>query len=342
MTWYQDIALAEPTIVGTVGAGVCHLLLWLCVTSWEFGLAKHIDLWLSRHFAKRYSDVIRKNFEAKDDLEIWGMADVPERIWVAYICTFLHHGTAGLLMYTGMVTETTWIWRHGLLTQLFGSDLLDFARIAWCLLLPPGPWPTCNGIKTRKYMTVIGLHHSTSLLAGLPVSIYFADQPEFQFMGILLAGYPMCLIFFDLVSKVMHPDYQIVHAAGDVIMSSGFSYQRIVMYFPIAASLLQTVYESETVPILAKVSLAVGGLMMSLFNLMMLAMSSKNMMKLVSKFRGDTKVKDEKDSSIASTTTAEGSARKCTDEQAEDFPTLLRKRKPDCQSAGGAKSAAGC
>jgi len=68
MAWYE-IAYAEPTILGTMGAGTCHMLLFLTVTSWEFGLAKHLDAWVSKRYTRLYNDVIRKNYEAKDDLE---------------------------------------------------------------------------------------------------------------------------------------------------------------------------------------------------------------------------------------------------------------------------------
>jgi len=341
MVWYHEIAYAEATILGTIGAGLCHLAFWLCLTSWEFGLPKHVDAFLSRHFSSMYCDVIRKNYEAREDArEVYGDGGKPERAWLVFMCTLFHHGTAGLLMYIGMITQTPWIWRHGLLTQLFGSDLLDFARMAWNILLPPGSWPTSSIMKKPEFVGVIVMHHLTSLLAGLPGSIYFADQPEFQFMGILLAGYAGCLTLVDVLAKAVHPDWWVVHAVEAVITSGGFFYQRIILYFPLAAGLLQVVYQSE-IPFLAKISLAFGGLMMSLFNLALMVLHFKQLLTLASKLRGISKVAAV--SAGDGCSTAEPSNKRPVvqhdNEEPNAFPTLLRKRAPEPRGKSPGSSA---
>jgi len=188
-------------------------------------------------------------------------------------------------------------------------------------MLPPGPFPTRRAIKNAKYRWMIGLHHSTSLLAGLPTSMYFADKPEFQFMGILLAGYPMLMIGFDLFVKTVDNRYQTLHALAELLVSFGFAYQRWFMYFPMVAPLLQTVYASD-IPLIAKVSLALGGLMMSLFNLMLFGLIVKSVQRLARQLRGE---KANPPCVAAEDVQRENDPKtvEVQEKQQSDFPTLL-------------------
>eukprot|EP00929_Paragymnodinium_shiwhaense_P086127 TRINITY_DN4663_c0_g1_i2.p1 TRINITY_DN4663_c0_g1~~TRINITY_DN4663_c0_g1_i2.p1 ORF type:complete len:354 (+),score=53.93 TRINITY_DN4663_c0_g1_i2:158-1219(+) len=322
-SWYEEILHAEPTLLGSLGAGLFHMALWLTVTSFEFGLAKHVDALMRTRFRRLYFDVIKANYETKDDLEMWGLQDHPEKVWVSYLGTALHHGTAGALMYLGMVWQSPWIWRHGLLTQLFGCDLLDFARVAWCLLLPPGPFPTCTALSSDnpgKFIGFISFHHTVSILAGLPVCIYFADQPDFQFMGVLLAGYPVFIVCGDTMSKCIPPAFKNTLKVIDVFMGFTFAYQRIFLYLPLAWKLLQQVHESQ-IPLAAKVSLAVGGLFMTLFNMMIVQMVRKNLKKIFSSSA------DESQSEQAAEESDVGGSDLHGDYQ-DKLPSLLRRRQP--------------
>merc|ERR1711924_94653 len=115
---------------------------------------------------------------------------------------------------------------------------------------------------------------------------------------------------------------------GEIGGCLGFCYQRVVMYFPIALSLLQTVYASD-IPLVAKVSLALGGLMMSLFNLMCLPMAFKTVKKQVVKFTSD---KEAKAAADAVSTEKEGkqAVTKSIEEEhngsKEELPVLLCSR----------------
>eukprot|EP00929_Paragymnodinium_shiwhaense_P082587 TRINITY_DN4358_c0_g1_i2.p1 TRINITY_DN4358_c0_g1~~TRINITY_DN4358_c0_g1_i2.p1 ORF type:complete len:326 (-),score=57.98 TRINITY_DN4358_c0_g1_i2:423-1400(-) len=264
----------------------------------------------------------------KADLDMWGVEKSPEKLFVQYVATLIHHGLAGLLMHIGLVTQATWIWRHGLLVQLAGCDVLDFLRIAWCVFFPPGPFPTREAMKTSKFAAFVGFHHSVSLLAGLPTTIYFADQPQFQFMGVLLAGYPMCLILFDLAAKCAPPEWIRFNALSEVMMSVGFCYQRIYMFFPLAVELLYLTIASE-IPAMAKVSLALGGFSMSMFNLMMLMMVTQSVTKLVRGLRGQP---DEEKAPVTADGTAQDEQVRSTAKEevsaegVSGLPHLLRKR----------------
>eukprot|EP00929_Paragymnodinium_shiwhaense_P082588 TRINITY_DN4358_c0_g2_i1.p1 TRINITY_DN4358_c0_g2~~TRINITY_DN4358_c0_g2_i1.p1 ORF type:complete len:392 (-),score=65.46 TRINITY_DN4358_c0_g2_i1:496-1602(-) len=330
MTWCEEVMYAEPTLVGTAGAVSLQIILWLLISSWEFGFVKRLDRFLRERCPRFYLDVIGANYAKKDDLDLWGVKDMPEVLFVSYVATFLHHGSAGLLMHIGAVTQASWIWRHGLLIQLAGCDVLDFLRIAWCIILPPGPFPTREAMKDRTFPAVIGFHHSVSLLAGLPVIMYFANQPQFQFMGVLLAGYPMSMILFDLVAKSAPPQWTSFNALSDVVVSLGFCYQRIYVYFPLALELLYLTVDAE-IPVIAKVSLALGGFCMSMFNLMMLAMSTQNMKKLVRRLR-EARAGQEVEPAIdcSHDSSREKSSAMVTQDASKanvsGLPTLLRKR----------------
>merc|ERR1712159_144499 len=134
----------------------------------------------------------------------------------------------------------------------------------------------------------------------------------------------MMIVWPDILSKLVHPRHQVVHAVTGVAMSLGFSYQRVVMYFPIALSLLQTVYASD-IPLIAKVSLALGGLMMSFFNLMWLPMAFQSVKKHVVKFTSDTGAQAAADG----ISTHEKGQQAVEEEHSgsnEELPVLLRKR----------------
>jgi len=106
------------------------------------------------------------------------------------------------------------------------------------------------------------------------------------------------------------------------------------MYFPIALSLLQTVYASD-IPLIAKMSLVLGGLMMSLFNLMFLLMAFgafQNVKKIVKRMVKCTSDTEAKAATDAVSTEKEGkqAVTKSIEEEhngsKEEFPVLLRRR----------------
>eukprot|EP00929_Paragymnodinium_shiwhaense_P022834 TRINITY_DN14469_c0_g1_i1.p1 TRINITY_DN14469_c0_g1~~TRINITY_DN14469_c0_g1_i1.p1 ORF type:complete len:315 (+),score=51.15 TRINITY_DN14469_c0_g1_i1:92-1036(+) len=287
MHWYEEVIYAEPTLIGILGATSLHILFWLFMTSWEFGLTKYIDQWLRRRYPRLYVDVIGANYGKKDDVAMWGAQACPEIMFVMFSVTFVHHSLAAVLMYIGMVTQSPWIWRHGLFVQLGGSDLLDFLKLAWCLLLPPGPFPTNLAVKSKQFCVFLPLHHSVSLLAGVPTAVYFADRAEFQFMGILLAGYPMFIIFLDLAAKCAPPDWNITWGSD--------------------------------IPTLAKITLTLGGSFMALCNLMVVVMLCQALKRLASSVQAAWY----RDGNVLAHATAEPSVGVDTEGV---LPRLLRKR----------------
>merc|ERR1712187_114071 len=111
-----------------------------------------------------YHDHIKVNHVGEKGVEICGMQDDPAGLWVSNAFTFLHHGVGGLLMLIGILTDQQWIWRHGLMTQLWGMDIADFVRVAWSLLLPPGPFPMCNCLKQPAFVAFVFFHQMAWLL----------------------------------------------------------------------------------------------------------------------------------------------------------------------------------
>jgi len=106
------------------------------------------------------------------------------------------------------------------------------------------------------------------------------------------------------------------------------------MYFPIALSLLQTVYASD-IPLIAKMSLVLGGLMMSLFNLMFLLMAFgafQNVKKIVKRMVKCTSDTEAKAATDAVSTEKEGkqAVTKSIEEEhngsKEELPVLLCSR----------------
>eukprot|EP00929_Paragymnodinium_shiwhaense_P022835 TRINITY_DN14469_c0_g1_i2.p1 TRINITY_DN14469_c0_g1~~TRINITY_DN14469_c0_g1_i2.p1 ORF type:complete len:346 (+),score=46.33 TRINITY_DN14469_c0_g1_i2:92-1129(+) len=318
MHWYEEVIYAEPTLIGILGATSLHILFWLFMTSWEFGLTKYIDQWLRRRYPRLYVDVIGANYGKKDDVAMWGAQACPEIMFVMFSVTFVHHSLAAVLMYIGMVTQSPWIWRHGLFVQLGGSDLLDFLKLAWCLLLPPGPFPTNLAVKSKQFCVFLPLHHSVSLLAGVPTAVYFADRAEFQFMGILLAGYPMFIIFLDLAAKCAPPDWNILSSCSELFLSLGFGYQRVYIYSPLAYELGRITWGSD-IPTLAKITLTLGGSFMALCNLMVVVMLCQALKRLASSVQAAWY----RDGNVLAHATAEPSVGVDTEGV---LPRLLRKR----------------
>jgi len=148
-------------------------------------------------------------------------------------------------------------------------------------------------------------------------------------MGFLLAGGPIFGGVVDLAIKVVDARYLIVHGLVEVVGSFVFSYQRCWMYFQLAASLLQIVYASS-IPMIAKVSLTLGGIMMSFFNLLIMPLIFQSLKKLADKVRGKPVEKicnsEEDVPQKTDQTTMD-----VHEEQQGELPTLLRNRQPPMQ-----------
>merc|ERR1712232_796198 len=132
---------------------------------------------------------------------------------------------------------------------------------------------------------------------------------------------PMLMVVSEFFIKSVDIRYQTFHALAELLVCFGFLYQRWFMFFPIAATLLQTVYASE-IPVIAKMSLALGGLMMSLFNLMLFQIAIKSFKRIAKHFRGQEAepiCKDEEHMQRQS----EPKTVDVQEKQQSGFPTLL-------------------
>jgi hypothetical protein len=236
------------------------------ISSWEWGVMKHLWDFVQTRYPQLYRETLALNFKDDPGIEILGLSD-PAVLWIANWHTALHHGTAGALMLAGMYMESPALWRHGLLTQLSGMDVADFLRMLWAKLFPPGPFPIGEAIKQKGYVAFMLFHHSVSLLAGLPVCFYFAHDARFQWMGALMAGGPLLSVVWDLPARCMPHSYRSFHILSQLYCTGVFLHQRVVLYFPLAYSLLSIAYEAADVPTWAKLSLLLGGVNMSMFNL---------------------------------------------------------------------------
>lgn len=218
-----------------------------------------------------YHETVAMNQKDEPVVEMLGLQDDPAVLWISNFHTVAHHGTAGLLMLLGIITDRPWIWRHGLLTQLWGMDIADFVRVAWCMLLPPGPFPMRNTFRVPVMIAFWMFHHTTSLLAGIPGSIYLQGSLHFQWMGCFLAGAPLAVVAWDLFARCVPYRFSRFHMASGVYMAGMFAFQRICVFLPLAWTLSGIVIDA-TMPLWAKACLFIGGFNMTLFNFLCTAM----------------------------------------------------------------------
>jgi hypothetical protein len=271
MYFFNEMIFAEPTVFGYIGAGIFHLTLWMYFGSWECGVMKYLQDYIKRRAPMLYHETVVMNHKDEPVVEMLGLQDDPAVLWISNFYTFAHHGTAGLLMLLGIITGRPWIWRHGLLTQLWGCDIADFIRIALCMLLPPGPFPMRNTFRVPVMIAFLTFHHTTSLLAGIPGSVYLQDSMHFQWMGCFLAGAPIAFVGWDLFARCVPYRFRRFHMASGVYVACMFVVQRVIVFLPMAWALSGIVINA-TMPLWAKTCLFIGGFNMTLFNFICSAM----------------------------------------------------------------------
>eukprot|EP00931_Biecheleriopsis_adriatica_P060037 TRINITY_DN3602_c0_g2_i1.p1 TRINITY_DN3602_c0_g2~~TRINITY_DN3602_c0_g2_i1.p1 ORF type:complete len:359 (-),score=57.07 TRINITY_DN3602_c0_g2_i1:183-1208(-) len=279
----EAIALAEPTFLGQVGAGVVHMMIWSWIGSWEFGLMKVVCSTMER-LERLWNEVLPKNYEGDGALQIYGCEDNPGILFVWNFFTMIHHGVAGGLMLAGYMTGWASLWRHGMLTQLAGTDILDVFKMLHCKVQPPGPYPMRDAMKTKAYPPLTCFHHSVSILVGLPVNLYFSHLPQFQWFGAVIAGGPLLSLVPDLLSRLVASFP--AQTAIEVWCFLVWTYQRLIFFFSQTYALLKLVGESEAVPWPVKVGFAIGAFNLSVFNLLAFALMT---LSLLQKLHPDSK-----------------------------------------------------
>eukprot|EP00931_Biecheleriopsis_adriatica_P060041 TRINITY_DN3602_c2_g1_i1.p1 TRINITY_DN3602_c2_g1~~TRINITY_DN3602_c2_g1_i1.p1 ORF type:complete len:357 (-),score=35.86 TRINITY_DN3602_c2_g1_i1:66-1091(-) len=269
METLRIIALAEPSFLGQVGAGVVHMMIWTWISSWEFGLMKIVHRSMER-LERVWNEVFPKNYAGDPGLETLQCEDSPGIIWVCNCLTMVHHGFAGGLMLAGYMTGWSSLWRHGMLTQLAGMDVLDITKMIYCVVLPPGPYPISHAIQSKPYIAMILFHHTVSILVGLPVNLYFSHLPQFQWFGVVITGGPLLFLVPDLLSRLVLASFP-AQAAVDIFTFLCWTYQRLVFYFPHTYVLLKIVGQSPVLPWAMKAGFLVGAFNLSVFNLLIFA-----------------------------------------------------------------------
>jgi hypothetical protein len=180
---------------------------------------------------KKYLAEIEKNFE--EEAKAYGIP--PVEYWAILVRAGVHHGTGGLFMALGMYLGQPWIWRHGIMTEVGGMDILDFSQmISTKLGYPVEPWATKYG--TPAWI-LLGCHHMCGILTGFPVAMMFSDLSDYQWIGLILLGLPCPFMFiqaFDGVQDHAAMDGSYFHLGCAILEFGLMFHQRVLMLTPLA------------------------------------------------------------------------------------------------------------
>jgi len=269
----SEALFSEPTCAGQFGGVLLHALLWWFFTNLEWGLMGMVERWVK---AQPWYPVVQKNYKDSSEQEIYRYDD-PGDNFIAFLKTGFHHLWGGSLMVAGMMTGQTWLWRHGMLTEVGGNDVLEFLLILYCKLLPPGTRPTSHNLKSDTYVGLTVFHHSVGICVGIPVNMYFAHVFEFQLFGLIILGGPAfcCLVSacLKLWDSEAHP---MIDLFSQVQMLLVFCFaQRVLYFFPAACSCTLTVWRSPECTWSMFLPFVYALTAMSLFNIMVLAIFAK-------------------------------------------------------------------
>lgn len=268
----EQVFFAEPTAIGVAGAIMIQAVLWFAIGSWEFGLAKRLRDYLRP--MEMYQKTIAENYKGDSQIELFGLQEEPAALWIWNWATTMHHGLGGLLMTAGIALDAPWLWRHGMMVEVGGMDIIDFIKMIWCYLLPPGPFPTTKTINPKVNPVMVGLtifHHSVGMTVGIPVCLFFSDRPDFQWFGLIVMGGPVVFLVFQQAVNTLdstQPWTQTPKLLVAVYSFVVWSYQRVIYFFPATWGLLQAVARDDRVSTAWTVSFWYGAIAMSLFNLL--------------------------------------------------------------------------
>lgn len=273
----SEVLFSEPTFTGQLGGVILHILLWWFFTNMDWGLMGMVERWAK---AQPWYPVVQKNYKDDPAQDIYKYDD-PGDNWVAFLKTGFHHLWGGALMVVGMMTGQTWLWRHGMLTEVGGMDLLEFLLVLHCKLMPPGTRPTNHNLKSETYVGLIVFHHSVGICVGLPVNMYFSHIYEFQLLGLVILGGPSfcCLLsaFLKLWDSEAHP---MIDLFNQVQMLLVFCLaQRVLYYFPAAWSCTVAVWRSPGCTWSMFLPFGYAMISMSLFNVIILAVMATGVKK---------------------------------------------------------------
>lgn len=276
----RDIILSEPTLKAQVGGALLHMAFWAYFSNMDSGGAMgRIERWIKR---QAWYPVVQKNYKDDPVQEMCPLSD-PGDNFVGLVKTALHHSWGGLLMLFGMISQKPWLWRHGMLTEVGGLDLLELLQVTYCKLRPPGCRPVCDFLKSNAYIPFVSFHHSVGLAVGLPVNMYFADRFQFQLFGIVLLGAPAVTCLTSVLCQTYDLELHRRLKTFDSIQSTlGFCVvQRTLYFFPAAYSCMKMVWAQER-SWTVRAAFVYGLASMSIFNLMVLGFRGYELKKSVS------------------------------------------------------------
>lgn len=184
-------------------------------------------------------------------------------------------------MLAGMALDQPAIWRHGLLIQLAGMDLLDGLRLLICYTIPSmAPYPMDKYKENGTALVLLVAHHTVSLTVSLPVCIYYSHLRAFQEFGAMIMGGPALFLVVDQLLMFAPHSYTKVHIFRKGATWLGFSYQRIVYYFPSTYGLLQIVF-ADSISVWVKGLFTYGATMLALFNLLVFLITSAGWLQMI-------------------------------------------------------------
>lgn len=260
-----QVIFAEPTLIGFSGAALLHMLLWYYLHSWEFGfisiLRNRIMKW------KAYKREIYRNFVNDPAVEILGFNTDPSGIYVWNLSTAFHHGWGGALMFAGWYLELPWLWRHGMLTEVAGYDILDYMRMIWTVAMPPGPLPMSTIISSGSPYAILQIfHHSVGICAGSATILYFSEDPSFQWFGTVMLGGPFFVIGPGLLFNLYPPENKLPHVIDKGLQFAFWCHQRLYFFFTTAWVLLPLACADKDLPFLFKCAFAWACFALAVFN----------------------------------------------------------------------------
>jgi len=317
-----DILHVKTSVIGIGGAFLLHLIVWFVFWDYDnlFGVAGLIRDFLRT--TKRYKTTITRNMlvSKKDELKAMDLEEEPGLYYIGWLMTFIHHSIGGLFILAGILTKQTTLVRHGMLVEAAGLDALDLAKMLYCVIHPPGPYPQKNYVKSKVAIIGITLHHTVALTATIPVMLYFSENSTIQVLMLVLLGGPSLFLFPYMFSLAfVEPEQTRVHSLVDSFAGAMIFYQRNFYFFPTAYSVVQYVISTD-VPLPAKVAFCYSAFAMSMLNIMIpLSMLNGLYKWLVGKSDSEKAYQSLRQSVAASISPAEGAQLLMADKNVNRF-----------------------
>lgn len=279
MDLVKEAVFAEPTVCGQIGAALLQFAIWAFITNYDYGIMAHVQKWIK---SRSWYPNVQDNYKDDDAQEIYNFPD-PGFNYVQFCQTVIHHGGGGILMGLGMLTGQSWLWRHGMLVEVGGMDLLDFQRIMWCKVFPPGSYPTSDMVKSDVFVPLMFFHHSVGLCVGIPVNLFFSEVFKFQLFGLIILGAPALSLIPSLYVKTLpaKENKGLLLANQVYILLSFCLAQRVLFYFPAAIQCFMYMWHSPVFSWSIAIPFAWALCALSIFNLMILGILGGGLYKVI-------------------------------------------------------------